>query len=76
VLSGTPKHLKDRVERVELGITSEGLIDRILIEEIDGTRTEFTFTNIQENVTIADEQFKFKPPAGIEMVETTQIEPQ
>lgn len=76
VLSGTPKHLKDRVEKVELGITPEGLIQRIVIEEIDGTRTEFAFSNIQENVAIADPQFKFVPPPGIEMVETTQMQPQ
>jgi outer membrane lipoprotein carrier protein len=76
VLSGTPKHLKDRVEKVELTVTPGGLIQRIVIEEIDGTRTEFAFTNIQENVTIADQQFKFTPPPGIEMVETTQLQPQ
>src|SRR5689334_13818109 len=76
VLSGTPKHLKDRVERVELAIDPEGLIERIVIHEIDGTRTEFAFSNIQENVTIADQQFKFSPPAGIEMVETNQLQPQ
>jgi outer membrane lipoprotein carrier protein len=76
VLSGTPKHLKDRVDRVELAINPEGLIERIVIEEIDGTRTEFAFSNIQENVTIADQQFKFSPPPGIEMVETNQLQPQ
>jgi outer membrane lipoprotein carrier protein len=76
VLSGTPKHMKDRVERVELAINPEGLIQRIVIEDIDGTRTEFAFANIQENVAIADQQFKFSPPPGIEMVETTQIQPQ
>ena len=47
VLSGTPKHLKDRVEKVELTISPEALIERIVIEEIDGTRTEFAFSNIQ-----------------------------
>lgn len=76
VLSGTPKHLKERVERVELAISSEGLIQRIVIEEIDGTRTEFAFSNIQENVTIADQQFKFSVPPGVEMVETNQLQPQ
>lgn len=76
VLSGTPKHLKERVERVELAISSEGLIQRIVIEEIDGTRTEFAFSNIQENVTIADQQFKFSVPLGVEMVETNQLQPQ
>jgi outer membrane lipoprotein-sorting protein len=52
------------------------LIERIVIEEIDGTRTEFAFTNIQENVTIDDQEFKFAAPPGIEMVETTQLQPQ
>lgn len=76
VLSGTPKHLKDRVEKVELTVTPEGLIQRIVIEEVDGTRTDFAFTNIQENAAIADTQFRFTPPAGTEIVESTQIQPQ
>jgi len=76
VLSGTPKHLKDRVEKVELTVTPDGLIQRIVIEEVDGTRTEFAFTNIQENAAIADTQFRFTPPAGTEIVESTQIQPQ
>jgi outer membrane lipoprotein carrier protein len=76
VLSGTPKHLKDRVEKVELTVTPEGLIQRIVIEELDGTRTDFAFTNIQENAAIADTQFRFTPPAGTEIVESTQIQPQ
>jgi outer membrane lipoprotein carrier protein len=76
VLSGTPKHLKDRVEKVELTVTPDGLIQRIVIEEVDGTRTDFAFTNIQENAAIADTQFRFTPPAGTEIVESTQIQPQ
>jgi outer membrane lipoprotein carrier protein len=76
VLSGTPKHLKDRVEKVELTVTPDGLIQRIVIEEVDDTRTDFAFTNIQENAAIADTQFRFTPPAGTEIVESTQIQPQ
>jgi len=52
------------------------LIQRIVIEEVDGTRTDFAFTNIQENAAIADTQFRFTPPPGTEIVESTQIQPQ
>jgi len=76
ILSGTPKHLKERVEKVELTVTPDGLIQRIVIEEVDGTRTDFAFTNIQENAAIADTQFRFTPPPGTEIVESTQIQPQ
>lgn len=75
VLSGVPKHMKDRVQRVRLTINTRNQIERIEIEEIDGTRTDFKFSNIEENVEIADGQFRFKPPLGVEMVEAEDLQP-
>jgi outer membrane lipoprotein carrier protein len=69
VLAGLPKHMKDRVQRVRLTVNPRNQIERIEIEEIDGTITDFKFSNIEENVEIADAQFRFKPPSGVEMVE-------
>jgi outer membrane lipoprotein carrier protein len=75
VLSGVPKHLKDRVSRVWLTITPANQIERIVIEEIDGSRTEFAFSNMQENVRLADSRFKFQVPEGVEMVQAQELQP-
>jgi outer membrane lipoprotein carrier protein len=75
VLSGVPKHLKDRVSRVWLTITPGNQIERIVIEEIDGTRTEFAFSNMQENVALADSRFRFQVPEGVEMVQAQELQP-
>src|SRR6185312_877027 len=70
VLSGVPKNMADRVNRVLLEINPQSQIQRITIEEADGAVTEFTFSHIAENVPLADSDFRFTPPAGVEMVET------
>jgi outer membrane lipoprotein carrier protein len=69
VLRGVPKALADRVNFVILEVTSENWIRRIVIEEIDGSSTEFVFQNPRENVEIADQRFRFAPPAGVETVQ-------
>jgi outer membrane lipoprotein carrier protein len=73
VIGGTPKHMADRVNRVLFEVTKEGQIQYISIEEVDGSITEFAFTNIQENIELADSTFKFTAPAGIELVEATEL---
>jgi outer membrane lipoprotein carrier protein len=73
VIGGTPKHMADRVSRVLFEITKDGQIQFISIEEVDGSVTEFAFTNIQENLELADSTFKFTPPAGIELVESKEL---
>jgi outer membrane lipoprotein carrier protein len=73
VLSGVPKGMEDRVAQVSLEVTPEGRIDGITIEEIDGSRTNFRFTDETENVQLADNLFKFEPPSGVEVVEATEL---
>jgi outer membrane lipoprotein carrier protein len=75
VLSGVPKHMKDRVARVALTINSQRQIEGIAIDEIDGTRTVFVFSAINENVSLADSRFKFAVPDGVEMVEAQELQP-
>jgi outer membrane lipoprotein carrier protein len=75
VLSGVPKHMKDRVARVGLTINPQRQIERIAIEEIDGTKTVFAFSEISENVNLADSRFKFSLPSGVEMVEAQELQP-
>jgi len=68
VLRGVPKSLADRVSEVLLEITPEHWISRILIEEVDGSVTEYRFTNQRENVAVPDRQFQFTVPDGVEVI--------
>src|SRR5438874_1548635 len=72
-LSGVPKNMADRVQRVLLEITPQSQIERIVIEELDGSVTEFIFSNIAENVSLADSQFHFVAPPGVETIEATDL---
>jgi outer membrane lipoprotein carrier protein len=69
VLRGVPKSLADRVSQVLLEITPEHWISKILIEEVDGSVTEYRFTNQRENIAVPDQQFQFTVPDGVEMIE-------
>jgi len=69
VLRGVPQALADRVGEILLEITSQHVIARIVIQEVDGAATEYRFTEMKENVAIADGRFQFKPPVGTETVE-------
>jgi outer membrane lipoprotein carrier protein len=73
VLRGVPKGMGDRVEQTLLEIMPDGLISRIVIEELDGSVTEFRFLQQKENVEIPDTQFRFTPPSGTEVVAATEF---
>jgi outer membrane lipoprotein carrier protein len=69
VLRGVPKSLADRVSQVLLEINPEHWISRILIEEVDGSVTEYRFTNQKENMAVPDQRFRFVVPDGVEVVQ-------
>jgi outer membrane lipoprotein carrier protein len=73
VLRGVPKGMQERVSRTLLEVTPDGLITRIVVDEMDGSVTEFRFLQQEENVQIADQRFKFTPPAGVEVVQGTEL---
>ena len=73
VLRGVPKGMRDRVEQTLLEIAPDGLIVRMVVEELDGSVTEFRFHQQKENVQIADDQFQFVPPPGVEIVAGTEL---
>jgi outer membrane lipoprotein carrier protein len=73
VVRGSPKGMEDRVSLVILEVTQQGRIDRIEIEEVDGAVTDFRFTDTAENLAVADNLFHFTPPAGVEVVEGTNL---
>ena len=69
VLRGVPQALADRVSEIMLEVTPEHRIARIVIDEVDGSETEYRFSDQKENVGIAEKRFQFSPPAGIETIE-------
>jgi len=69
VLRGVPKNLADRVSQVLLEVTPDNRIVRIQMDEVDGSVTEYRFDQQQENVQVADQQFHFTVPAGVELIE-------
>lgn len=71
VLEGIPKGLRERVARTLLEVSRDGYLQRIVVEELDGSVTEFRFLQQKENVEIPDARFRFTPPAGVEVVQGT-----
>jgi len=69
VLRGVPKSLGDRVSQVLLEITPERWIGRILIEEVDGSVTEYRFSGQKEDIAVADQRFQFTSPDGVEVID-------
>jgi outer membrane lipoprotein carrier protein len=75
VLRGVPKGMEDRVSMVLLEVTPDYRLARIYIEELDGSQTDFRFSNQRDNVPVADSKFSFRPPAGVEVMEGTELQP-
>ncbi len=75
IVRGVPKNMGDRVAEVSLDVNSAGEIQRIEINEVDGSQTEFIFSSQQENVPVEQARFRFQPPPGVELVEGTAIAP-
>src|SRR5579872_4648776 len=69
VLRGVPRVLADRVSEILLEVTPEHTISRIVINEADGSGTEYQFKGQKEDQPIPEARFRFKPPPGTETVE-------
>ncbi len=68
VIRGIPKGMAERLKELTLIVTPAGLIRSIRLEELDGSATEFTFADMQENQPIPASDFLFTPPAGVTIV--------
>jgi outer membrane lipoprotein carrier protein len=69
LLSGVPKGMEKRVERIVLGVSPEGVIHSMRINETDGAETAFTFKDSVADAPAPDSEFVFQPPAGIPVVD-------
>jgi outer membrane lipoprotein carrier protein len=74
VLRGVPRALAERVSEILLEVTPDHRIARIVINEVDGSATEYRFSDQKENEAIAERQFRFRPPPGTETLESS-LEP-
>jgi outer membrane lipoprotein carrier protein len=73
VLRGVPKSMEDRISEVVLEISPAHQILRILIREVDGTTTDFQFSQIEENVPMQATLFRFTPPPGVETIQAERV---
>jgi outer membrane lipoprotein carrier protein len=68
-LSGVPKGMGDRVQRIVLGVNGDGVIHSMVIDETNGARTAFTFSETQADAPAPDSEFVFHAPAGVPVVD-------
>src|SRR5690349_21142689 len=59
VLRGVPQGMEERISEILLEVTADRRIVRIVIQEVDGSSTEYRFTEMKEDVAIADGRFAF-----------------
>lgn len=71
-LSGVPKGQENRIRKLTLTVTAEGVITAIDVDEMSGALTHFTFSGEQANVAVPPSTFQFTPPPGIPVVDETQ----
>lgn len=67
-LTGIPRGLEKRVASFSITATADGLIEQMQIEETDGIRNSFVFSDEKPNVAAPDSEFVFVPPAGVHVV--------
>jgi outer membrane lipoprotein carrier protein len=75
MLRGVPVGMEERISEVLLESDPQGYLRRIVTEELDGSRTEFRLERQKENLGISDAEFKFQPPAGVEVLQSDQLAP-
>jgi outer membrane lipoprotein carrier protein len=68
-LSGVPKGMQNRVAKIVLGVSGDGIIHSMSITETDGAETAFTFRDSQANAPAPDAEFVFHLPPGIPVVD-------
>jgi outer membrane lipoprotein carrier protein len=69
VLRGVPQGFEDRISEILLEVSPDHQIARIIIQDVDGSTTEYRFSGQKEDVAIGDGKFQFQPPPGTETVE-------
>jgi outer membrane lipoprotein carrier protein len=69
VLRGVPQAIAEQVTEVLLEITPDHEIRQIALQDVDGSTTEYRFSDQKADVAVANARFEFRPPAGTEVVQ-------
>jgi outer membrane lipoprotein carrier protein len=69
-IAGVPQGMEQRIHRLTLDVTQAGIIEHMKIEEVDGSITEFSFTNVTENIPTRESDFVFDLPNGVTVVDS------
>jgi outer membrane lipoprotein carrier protein len=67
-LTGVPRNMENRVSSLSLTVTPDGVIRSMEVDETDGVRNTFHFSNAKPNAPAPDSAFVFTPPAGVQVV--------
>ncbi len=67
-ITGVPRGMEQRIKSLTLGVTANGVIETMRLEEVGGAVTEFAFSGMEENVPVKSSDFVFTPPAGVSIV--------
>lgn len=68
-LAGVPRGLEKRVSSFSITVTAQGLIRSMQIDETDGVRNTFLFSNEEPNAPAPDSAFVYTPAAGVQVVD-------
>ena len=68
-LTGIPRGLEKRVASFSITATTDGVIQQMQVEETDGVRNTFIFSDEKTNVAAPESAFVFTPPAGVRVVD-------
>lgn len=64
----TPLRPDADLERVLLDVAPDGRITGLEIFDLQGNRSRFRFLDLRENVGLAEGEFRFETPKGVELV--------
>lgn len=68
-LTGVPRGLEKRVSSFSITVNVEGVIQSMQIDETDGVRNTFLFSDEQPDVAAPASNFVFTPPAGVRVID-------
>ena len=64
----TPRKENAELERAFIDVEPDGLVRAILLEDIQGNRTQFRFEELRENTGLSDGLFRFEIPPGVDVI--------
>jgi outer membrane lipoprotein carrier protein len=63
-----PRREQQDVEQAFVDVEPSGRIRAILLQDVQGNRTHFSFEGVRENTGLKDELFRFEVPKGVEVI--------